>query len=46
MHAKPDLRGFEMDDLSFRLGDHGRYLASANESKQNGSCSNLVRRWK
>ena len=28
MHAKAGLaRGFEMDDLSFRLGDHGRYHA-------------------
>ena len=27
MHTKPDLRVFEMDDLSFRLGDHGRYVA-------------------
>ena len=30
MHAKPDLRVFlKMDDLSFRLGDRGRYLAKA-----------------
>ena len=27
MHAKPDLRVFEMDDRWFRLGDHGRYPA-------------------
>ena len=29
MHAKPDLRGLEMDDRWFRLGDHCRYPAWA-----------------
>ena len=27
MHAKPDLRGLEMDDRWFRLGDRCRYPA-------------------
>ena len=33
MHAKPDLRVFfEVDDRSFRLGDHGRYVGYLNLS--------------
>jgi len=30
IHAKPDLRAFEMDDLLFRLGDRCRYRALTN----------------